>query len=110
MLNHSEIKAQLKQAFDDILLPAIFETIKATLPYDSEEGTKMAENASQIGVDGISDDLAERIAGIIEYAFGCAEIEGLLITKGTEVTQTVVVSPISSRLVNGTTGNTLHLV
>lgn len=111
MLNLSGLEQDLKSAFDETLPGAFEVALQATFPEKSDAGNDMAKRFGEIINEQVAEPLAKRIASAIDYYIKSGAIKGTIITVGSMVTQTAVISPVN--LGNPTAGavpNTLGIV
>ncbi len=109
MLNVDGLKDQLKQTIKDVLIPAIKELELARQPNKSDVGDKQAEQIAQTFDDLITEPLAENLANAIDYYVKNIAITGTIITTGTPVTQTAVITSMPTPVTNGKVPNTLGI-
>lgn len=110
MLNLSGLEQDIKKAFNDIL-PEAFETaLLATFPQKSSRANEIAKEFAKTIDELISEPLSKRLASAIDYYIKTGAIKGTIITVGSPVSQTAVITPIN--LGNPTAGavpNTLGI-
>jgi hypothetical protein len=110
MLNLSGLESKIKKCFDDTI-PKAFE--QAFLEFQSVETEESKEKAKQFGetfCELVSEAWSKQLASAIDYYIKSGSISGTIITVGSMVTQTAVISPIN--LGNPTAGavpNTLGI-
>lgn len=109
MLNVDGLKNQIMQIIKDVLVPAIKELELARQPNKSDVGDKQAEQIAQTFDELISEPLADNLANAIDYYIKNISITGTIITTGSPVTQTAVITSMPTPVTNGKVPNTLGI-
>jgi CHASE3 domain sensor protein len=109
MLNVDGLKDNIKQMIQDIVIPAIKEIELARQPIKSDQGEKMAEQIANTFDELVSEPLADNLANAIDYYIKNMAITGTIITVGSPVTQTAVITSQPTPVVNGKVPNTLGI-
>ena len=108
MLNENTLYREIKAAFNETFPTAFEHALKSTFAEQSEIGDEVAKQFGKSIDDAISDPLAKRLAAAIDYYVRNANIYGTIITVGSPVTQTAVISS-PTPLTNGKIPNTLGI-
>ena len=93
MLNPTQLKADLKDTFSQILPPAIEICLRSTFSSMTDETEKTCTEFAERFDEMVSDPLAERIADIIDTYIKSMGIYGTILTTGSPVTQTAPINP-----------------
>ncbi len=109
MLNPNELKNQIKQGIQSIIVPAVKTMIRSGYPETSSIGDEVSEDQSKVFDDLVSDQFAEILANAIDYYVKNIAISGIIITTGSPVTQQAVITPNKVPTVNGKLPNTLGI-
>lgn len=109
MLNVDGLKDQIKQSIQEIIIPAIKEIELARQPNKSEIGEQQAEQIAQTFDELVSEPLADNLANAIDYYIKNMAITGTIITVGSPVTQTAVITSMPTPVANGKVPNTLGI-
>ena len=109
MLNVDGLKNQIMQIIKDVLVPAIKELELARQPNKSDVGDKQAEQIAQTFDELISEPLADNLANAIDYYIKNISITGTIITTGSPVTHTAVITSMPTPVTNGKVPNTLGI-
>ena len=109
MLNVDGLKEQIKQSIQEIVIPAIKEIERARQPNKSELGDAQAEQIAKTFDELVSEPLADNLANAIDYYVKNIAITGTIITTGTPVTQTAVITSMPTPVANGKVPNTLGI-
>ena len=109
MLNVEGLKNQLKQTIQEIIIPAIKEIELARQSVKSEAGNKLAQQIADTFDDLVTEPLAENLANTIDYYVKNISITGTIITTGSPITQTAVITSMKTPVVNGKIPNTLGI-
>jgi hypothetical protein len=109
MLKVDDLKSQLKSAITNTVKPAIKQVLLASYPVKSNQGDEMAERLSQTFDELVSEQLATLFAQAIDYYIKNASITGTIITAGSPVTQTAVITSLPTPVTNGKVPNTLGI-
>ena len=109
MLNVEGLKDNIKQMIKDIVIPAVKEIELARQSVNSDAGDKMAEQIAETFDDLVTEPLAENLANAIDYYVKNIAITGTIITSGSPVTQTAVITSMKTPVINGKIPNTLGI-
>ena len=109
MLNVEGLKDNIKQMIQDIVIPAVKEIELARQAVKSDAGDKMAEQIAETFDDLVTEPLAENLANAIDYYVKNIAITGTIITSGSPVTQTAIITSMPTPVVNGKVPNTLGI-
>ena len=109
MLNVDGLKDQLKQTIQDIIIPAIKEIELARQPVKSDVGDKQAQQVADTFDELVTDSLAENLANAIDYYVKNIAITGTIITTGSPITQTAIITSMPTPITNGKIPNTLGI-
>ena len=109
MLNVEGLKDNIKQMIKDIVIPAVKEIELARLPVKSDVGDKMAEQIADTFDELVTEPLAENLANAIDYYVKNIAITGTIITTGSPVTQTAIITSQPTPVINGKVPNTLGI-
>lgn len=109
MLDVNTLETQLKNSISNIIVPAIKECKLAELTESSDIGKEKAEEIANLFDELVSENLAKCIAGAIDYYVKNIQITGTIITAGSPVTQTAVISSTNVPSTNGIIPNTLGI-
>lgn len=109
MLNVDGLKEQIMQTIKDIVIPAIKEIELARQPIKSDIGDQHAEQIANTFDELVTEPLADNIANAIDYYIKNMSITGTIITVGSPVTQTAVISSMPTPVANGKVPNTLGI-
>ena len=109
MLNVDGLKDQIQQMIKDIVIPAVKEIELARLPVKSDDGDKMAEQIADTFDELVTEPLAENLANAIDYYVKNMAITGTIITTGSPVTQTAIITSMPTPITNGKIPNTLGI-
>lgn len=109
MLNVDGLKEQIKQSIQEIVIPAIKEIERARQPNKSELGDAQAEQIAKTFDELVSEPLADNLANAIDYYVKNMAITGTIITVGSPVTQTAVITSMPTPVANGKVPNTLGI-
>jgi hypothetical protein len=109
MLNVDGLKDQIKQSIQEIVIPAIKEIERARQPNKSELGDELAEQIANTFDELVSEPLADNLANAIDYYIKNMAITGTIITVGSPVTQTAVITSMPTPVANGKVPNTLGI-
>lgn len=109
MLNVDGLKDQIQQMIKDIVIPAVKEIELARLPVKSDDGDKMAEQIADTFDELVTEPLAENLANAIDYYVKNIAITGTIITTGSPVTQTAIITSMPTPITNGKIPNTLGI-
>lgn len=109
MLKVDDLQSQLKTAFSKVLPPAIKQAVLIQCPIKSDKGDEIADRVAETFDDLVSDQLATLIAEAIDYYIKNASITGTIITTGSPVTQTAVITSLPTPVTNGKVPNTLGI-
>lgn len=109
MLNVDGLKDQIKQSIQEIVIPAIKEIERARQPNKTKIGDAMAEQIANTFDELVSEPLADNIANAIDYYIKNMAITGTIITVGSPVTQTAVITSMPTPVANGKVPNTLGI-
>ena len=109
MLNVDGLKNQLKQTIQEIIIPAIKEIELARQPNKSETGDKLAQQIADTFDELVTEPLADNLANAIDYYIKNISITGTIITVGSPVTQTAVITSMPTPVTNGKVPNTLGI-
>lgn len=109
MLNVDGLKDNIKQMIQDIVIPAIKEIELARQPNKSDIGEKQAEQIAETFDELVSEPLADNLANAIDYYVKNIAITGTIITVGSPVTQTAVITSMPTPVANGKVPNTLGI-
>lgn len=108
MLNPDKLKSELQKAFEEVLPNAFEQALVQTFPEKTEEGSKKAKQFGETITEMLSEDLATRIAGAIDFYVKNISISGLIITMGSPFTQTANINS-PSPVTNGLVPNSLKI-
>lgn len=109
MLNVDGLKDQIKQSIQEIVIPAIKEIERARQPMKTEIGDELAEQMANTFDELVTEPLADNLANAIDYYVKNIAITGTIITVGSPVTQTAVITSMPTPVVNGKIPNTLGI-
>ena len=109
MLNVDGLKEQIMQTIKDVVIPAIKEIELARQPNKSEIGEQQAEQIAQTFDELVTEPLADNLANAIDYYIKNMAITGTIITVGSPVTQTAVITSMPTPVANGKVPNTLGI-
>ena len=109
MLNVDGLKDNIKQMIQDIVIPAIKEIELARQPNKSDIGEKQAEQIAETFDELVSEPLADNLANAIDYYVKNMAITGTIITVGSPVTQTAIITSMPTPVTNGKVPNTLGI-
>ena len=109
MLNVDGLKDNIKQAIQEIVIPAVLEIERARQPNKSEIGDAQAEQIAKTFDELVSEPLADNIANAIDYYVKNIAITGTIITIGSPTTQTAVITSMPTPVANGKIPNTLGI-
>lgn len=109
MLNVNGLKDNIKQMIQDIVIPAIKEIELARQSVKSEAGNKLAQQIADTFDDLVTEPLAENLANAIDYYVKNIAITGTIITTGSPITQTAVITSMKTPVTNGKVPNTLGI-
>ena len=109
MLNVDGLKEQIMQTIKDVIVPAIKEIELARQPNKSDVGDKQAEQIAQTFDELVTEPLADNLANAIDYYIKNMAITGTIITVGSPVTQTAVITSMPKPVSNGKVPNTLGI-
>ena len=93
MLNNVQLKADLKNTFSQILPNAIEVCMRSTFTEMTDQSQKMCAEFAERFDSMVSDQLAERMADIIDQYVKSMCIYGNIITAGSPATQTAIINP-----------------
>ena len=93
MLNPTQLKADLKGMFSDIIPGAIQVCMRGTFVESTTESDKLCKDFADRFDEMVSDQLAERLADIIDKYVKSICIYVTIITAGSPVTQTAPINP-----------------
>lgn len=93
MLNNTQLKADLKNTFSQILPNAIEVCMRSTFTQLTDQSQKMCTEFAERFDEMVSDALAERLADIIDQYLKSMCIYGNILTAGSPVTQTAIINP-----------------
>ena len=109
MLNVDGLKDQIKQSIQEIVIPAIKEIERARQPMKTEIGDELAEQMANTFDELVTEPLADNLANAIDYYIKNMAITGTIITVGSPVTQTAVITSMPTPVANGKVPNTLGI-
>ena len=109
MLMVADLENQIKCAFQNIIPPAIERCKLQEYSVESDVGKKMAKDFADTFDELVCADLAKLIANAIDYYVKNAQIFGTIITVGSPVTQTAVITSMPTPVANGKVPNTLGI-
>lgn len=109
MLKKNDLKDQIKAALSNTIPPALEQCMLNSFGNESEAGRKVAEDFKNTFDEMVSEPLAESLAGAIDYYVRNADITGTIITVGSMVTQTAMISPPPTPITGGKIPNTLGI-
>lgn len=111
MLNLSGLEQDITNAFKETLPGAFEQALSETFPEKSKAGSEMAKQFGETITELIAEPLGKRIASAIDYYVKSGSIKGTIITVGSMVTQTAVLSPVNlGNPIAGSVPNTLGIV
>lgn len=111
MLNLSALEKDITDAFAETLPGAFEQALLMTFPQKSESGSEKAKQFGEAISELVSESLGQRIAAAIDYYIKSGSIKGTIITAGSPVTQTAVISPVNlGNPIAGSVPNTLGIV
>ena len=108
MLKVDKLEKEIKKAFDETFPGALEQAMLMIFPEQSKTGDNIAKKFGETVNDLISEPMAQRLAAAIDYHVRSANIYGTIITVGSPVTQTAVISS-PTPLTNGKIPNTLGI-
>lgn len=108
MLNPDKLSSDIQSAIEDIVTPAIKQAMVQTMPEASGKGEEMCQEYADTIVEMIAEPLAQRIGNAIHAYIKNISINGTVITVGSMVTQTAVISPATPATA-GVVPNTLGI-
>jgi len=109
MLNVATLKSQLQGAFEEILPGAFEQAMLCALPSKTAVGSDMAKNFGDTVCDLIAEPLAEALSSAIDYYVKNITIYGTILTTGTPVSQTAIITS-PSPITNGKVPNSLGIM
>lgn len=109
MLNVDGLKEQIMQTIKDVIIPAIKEIELARQPNKSDVGEKQAEQIAETFDELVTEPLADNLANAIDYYIKNMAITGTIITTGSPVTQTAIITSQKTPVANGKVPNTLGI-
>lgn len=108
MLNINALTDKIKPAFENYLYEGLKQAFTEVLPDPSDEGNELADKFASAVRDVAAVQMAECIAGAIDYYVRSISIYGNLITTGSPGTHTATIaSPAPAT--NGSTPNSLGI-
>jgi hypothetical protein len=110
MLNPASLEQQIKNALEQYLPPAFEQAAKILLPTETEVGKEMCKDFGQAVSDMLSEPLASSLAAAIDYYVKNITFQGTIMTTGTPVAQTAIITPAPSPIVAGVIPNTLKVL
>lgn len=111
MLNLSGLEKDITDAIKETFPNAFQQALSETFPEKSKGGEDMAQKFGETITDLIAEPLGKRLASAIDYYVKSGSIKGTIITVGSMVTQTAVISPVNlGNPVAGSVPNTLGIV
>lgn len=93
MLNPDQLKSDLKDTFSQIIPTAIEVCMRGTFVELNDKSQELCENFAKQFDDMVSNNLAERIADIIDKYVKSMCIYGMVLTTGSPVTQQAMINP-----------------
>ena len=108
MLNVNKLKSEIADGIRNIVIPAI-ETIELCKYPTSKLAEKSAKETAVMFDELVTDSLSEVIANAIDCYIKNMNITGTIITVGTPVTQTAVISPAPTPITGGKIPNTFGI-
>lgn len=109
MLKKDDLQKKLKEAFSNIISPAIETCLKNNQKTKSKKGDKDAEEFAKTFDEIVSDQLATAISSAIDYYVKNADITGTIITNGGPTTQVAKISAPPTPVVGGKVPNTFGI-
>jgi len=109
MLNVNGLKEQIMQTIKDVIIPAVKEIELARQPIKTDVGEKQAAQIAETFDELVTEPLADNLAHAIDYYIKNMSITGTIITVGSPVTQTAVITSMPTPVANGKVPNTLGI-
>ena len=111
MLNLTGLEKDITDAFKETLPGAFEQAMQETFPEKSAAGAEIAKKFGETITDLIAEPLGKRLASAIDYYVKSGSIKGTIITVGSMVTQTAMLSPVNlGNPIAGSVPNTLGIV
>jgi hypothetical protein len=110
MLNPASLEQQIKNALEQYLPPALEQGAKILMPTQTETGNDMCKEFGDAITEMLAEPLASSIAAAIDYYVKNISLQGTIITAGSPVTQTVIITPAPTPVVAGAIPNTLNVL
>ena len=109
MLKPDILEDNIRKALDEYLPIAFEEAIKVIMPRNTTEVDDLCKQFGQTVADVLSEPLASSLAAAIDYYVKNISITGQIITTGSPVSQTSLISSSPIPVQNGVIPNTLKI-
>lgn len=109
MLKSEDLKSQLQKAFETYIPQAIERCKLEEYPSETNVGNDKAKKFANTFSELLSEPLANAISEAIDSYIKNASITGTIITTGSPVTQTSIITSMKTPIVNGKIPNTLGI-